>query len=393
MNNLLQIKNLLPELNSTELEDLEKLIKEQSSQNRKDLNTAISTGNTEDIDFFIKKVSFDDIYFKHIKNYVVPHIKSLHYLKKIDLGTIKFVPVDEESHKIFYILFNEIFDLGETFQHFQKRQRDEKFILPVSDILFSNLFCRLKVNFQYSGNEPYPVYLFFKSVLKNHPVIFKEIIDQFTKYGLSKVDYQENSLLISDLIKSGYQDILFQQAKNENNYQYLQNTISRNEIYSDQLMLTGLVSYHFPIVKNSFENGIPFFKSGDLLSSDEKAAYKNAFSSVFASKESLLIQEYIIDNIPDISVGNHIIVKTILNKLESKTEFDIERNEKRMELIHKIMNKYLDLDDEKILSFKSVLEKREESLAKNYLTKFINFHTLNTKLTFNSNESSKKNKI
>lgn len=398
MTNLLKIKDLLIELNSSEFENLQKLIEDQSSQNKKNFENSIYSGDVINIEKYIKKISFDDIYLKSIKNRIVPHIKSLHYLSTLDLGYTKFVPIDEESNKIFYILFNEIFDLGETFQNFKERQKTENFIIPTSDILFSNLFCRLKLNFEYyihDITEPYPKYLFLKACLKNHPDFFKGIVDNFTQNCLSKIDYQENSLLINDLIKSGYTETLFQQAKSEENYNYLKTIIPIHTICSKEFMIKGLLSYHFPIVKENFEHGIPFFEDQDSLSSNDKSIYKNALSIVFSSKESFLIQEYIINNISNISIGNHIIIKTLLHKLEDSYESDVDRNTQRMELVQKIMYKYSDLDEYNILSLNTLLEKRKDSLAKNLLIKFFQFDSLNKKFKFKSheNENNFKNKI
>lgn len=393
MPNLIKIESLLTELNTQEFEQLQKLVQTQIFNNRQKLELAIKTGDIVSIEKYIDKVSFDPSYLKNIKEKIVPHIKSLHYLSKTTIKGDNVAITSSDSIEIFYLLFKDVLELEEDYKLFLQKERKEKFTFTISDVLFANLFYKLKVNFEFSGKEPYPQYIFLKPFLQKNPDIFNKTIENFVNYSLSKIDYQENSLLIQDLIKIGYEKSLFEKAKNEENYNYMKTLLTIKNIYTDDFMLSGLANYHLPMVKESFENGIPFFNSDESLTAEQKANYKNIFSAVFSSKEALLIQEYIIDNIPDISIGNNIIVKTILHKLEDKFETDIERNNKRMELVFNLMSRYNDLNTEKINQLKFLLEKRTDSLSKELLTKFINFQTLNKKLapTFHLNE--KKNKI
>lgn len=393
MQNLIKIENLLTELNTQEFEQLQQLVQKQIANNRQSFELAVKTGDIISIEKYLDKVSFDPAYLKNIKARIVPHIKSLHYLSKTTIKGDNVPLTDSDSIEIFYLLFKDVLHLDEDYKIFLQKERKQNLTFPISDVLFVNLFHRTKLNFEFSGKEPYPEYIFLKTILQKNSDIFNKTIKNFVTYSLSKIDYQENSLLIQDLIKMGYQKSLFEQAKNEENYNYMKILVTVENIYTDDFMLSGLSNYHLPMVKESFENGVPFFKSENFLTPEQKATYKNVFSAVFSSKEALLIQAYIIDNIPDISVGNNIIVKTILHKLEDTFETDLDRNNNRMELILKIMYRYKELDIENITQFKLLLEKRKDSLSKEFLTKFINFHSLNERLpsTFHVNE--KKNKI
>lgn len=393
MQNLLQIQKLLTDLNTNDFQQLEKHIKTQISYNRKSFETAIEAGNVDSINEYFNKVCFDQDYLKFFNNKIVPHIKSLHYLSKQPIEASKFSLIDSESVETFHLLFQDILDLNPDYNIFKKEQRNDKLTFSLSDILFSYLFNRLKVSFTYDHETPYPKYIFLKPFLQKKPEIFKRTMDTFVNYTLSKIDFQENSLLITELIKFGYKEKLFEQAKNEKNYHYLQTIFSDKSGYNDAFMLKGLSIFNYSMVKQSFQHGIPFFKNDDSLSAEEKANYKNIFSKVFGSKDSLTIQQYIIDNIPDISVGNHIIVKTILYKLEDNSELDTERNNTRMELIQSIMGRYNQLAQEKILAFQSLLEKRTDSLGKEILTKFLNYNTLNNKLSSSFHTKEKKIKI
>lgn len=390
MQNLKTIENLLVDLNTQDFEQLQELIKKQIANNRISLNKAITEGNIEAIDLFIDKVNFDDTYISHLKKQVVPHIKSLHYLSQKNF-TQSFSITDLDTLNAFHLLFKDILDLGE-FNDFYKKNHTEKTKFSLSDVLFASLFHRLKLNFEYSGEEPYPKYVFIKSLVGKNEKVWNEILNNFCNSSLSGINFQDNSLLIAELLKAGFKDKLFQQAKNNDNYSYLKTLVDFDNIYNDNFMLSGLSSYHFPMVKESFEHGVPFFKSDETLTQEQKAQYKNVFSSVFASKESLDIQEFIIDNIDNISVGNHIIAKTILHKLEDTYETDFERNDKRIALINKILERYSELENEDILNFQKILQKRKDSYAKNLFEKFINYHLLNQKFPSTS-VTIKKNKI
>lgn len=377
MQNLEKIESLLPDLSTKEFELLQNLIQKQINDNRLNFNKAITEGNVEKIDLLIEKVNFDETYINTLRKQVVPHVKSLHYIHK-KIFQQKFHISDRETINTFHLLFKDILDLG-NFNDFYQKNYKEKLTFPLNDVLFAALFHRLKLNFEYSGEEPYPKYLFIKSLLGNNEEAFTKTLKSFCDYSLAKINYQENSLLINELLKLGFKDTLFQQAKNEENYKYLKSIANFNNIYDEKFMLSGLSKYHFSMVKECFEHGVPFFKYDETMSKTEKAHYKNVFSSVFSSKESFEIQDYIIENIDKINVANHIIVKTILHKLEDTYETDFERNDKRIELISKIIQRYQELEKEEVLSFQELLKKRKDSYAKNLFEKFIDYYLLSKK--------------
>lgn len=395
MQNLKTIEQLLPQLTSENFESLQLLIQKQISQNRNSFEKAIQLGDTDNIEKLQDKVSFDSNYFKDLRKKTVAHVKSLHYFMKHPVTQKQFPILDSEIFETFHFLFKEALMLDSNFTNFRKKIIDQNNPLKfnASDILFASLFHRLKLNFEYSCEEPYPVYLFLKSLMQKDSKVWEKTVKIFCQYSLSKIDYQENSLLIQDLIKMDLTMVLFEQAKNEKNYRYIKSIIPRESIFNDDFMLKGLESYHYPMVKESFDNGVAFFRADETMSSEEKARYKNAFSNVFSSKESLEIQNLIINKISDISLGNHIIVKTILHKLEDSFETDIERNEVRFNFIQSIVERYNELDNDKIIEFKIILAKRKDSRAKDYLCKFINFHDLNNKLSSHSEVSIKRHKI
>lgn len=390
MQPLQTIESILTTLNDKEFKSIEGLIKRQIANNRYQFEQALKEGDINKIENFIDKVSFDEDFLRATRRNVVPHLSSLDYLstKSIDL---KVFTSDIETLNTYYTLFNKVLDLG-TERTFLEQVRKEKLELNVSDILFSGLFYRLTTNFQFSAENPFSQYLFLKKFLEKEPIILKKMTDNFCEYSLHKINYQDNSLFIQELLTLGYQDNLFQKAKTLENYSYMKNLIPTKSIYNDAFMLAGLSSYHFPMVKECFESGVSFFKNDDTMTQQEKAQYKNVFSGVFSSKDSFEIQNFIIDNIPNISIGNHIIVKTIIHQLEQKFETDDERNKIRLELIQKVVNRYCELDFDSLLSLKQIINKRESSEAKNFMEKFIHYQEINNKLP-SKNIKENKSKI
>lgn len=371
MQPLQTIESILTTLTDKDFKSIELLIKKQIDNNRQSFQTAIKEGDIAQIEKLLDKVSFDEEFLKTVRRNVVPNLSSLDYLSTKPMSENMFT-TDPETLDTFYTLFNHVLDLGEE-RTFRDRVKKEKLAYNISDLLFAGLFYRLSVNFQYSGEEPFPQYLYLKKYLDKKPTVMKKIVDQFCQSSLHKINYQDKSVFIQELIKLGYKDTLFKQAKNLDNYSYMKNLIHVNNIYNDEFMLAGLSSYHFPMVKECFEAGVSFFRNDSNMTSGEKAQYKNVFSSVFSSKDSLEIQEFIIDNIPDISIGNHIIVKTIIHQLESSYETDIERNKTRLDFINKIFQRYNETNFETIKSLEQIISKREPSEAKTLLEKLIDY--------------------
>lgn len=390
MQPLQTIESILTTLNTQDFKSVEVLIKKQIEQNRKSFQQAIKDGDITQIENFLDKVSFDEEFLISVRRNVVPALSSMDYFATKSIEE-KVFTTDYETLNTFYTLFHDVLDLGEE-KTFSNRVKKEKLEFNLGDLLFAGLFYRLTSHFQFSEDANYPQYLFLKKFLDKEPAFFKKALYNFCEYTLHKISYQDNSLLIQDLLKLGYKDKLFQQAKTLENYSYLKNIVPIKNIYNDEFMLSGLSSYHFAMVNECFLVGIPFFNTDTTLSSEKKAQYKNVFSSVFASKDSLDIQNFIIDNIPDISVGNHIIVKTIFHKLEDKFETDIERNQQRVVLLNNVMNRYSQLSQDTLLSLKSIIDKRENSESKTLFEKFINYQLLNKKYPDNYHKEN-KNKI
>ena len=172
MPNLIKIESLLTELNTQEFEQLQKLVQTQIFNNRQKLELAIKTGDIVSIEKYIDKVSFDPSYLKNIKEKIVPHIKSLHYLSKTTVKGDNVAITGSDSIEIFYLLFKDVLELDDDYKLFLQKERKENLTFTISDVLFSNLFYRLKLNFEFLGKEPYPQYIFLKPFLQKNPDIF-----------------------------------------------------------------------------------------------------------------------------------------------------------------------------------------------------------------------------
>lgn len=188
MNNLENIKNLLPNLNNEDFKQIQALINQQIIDNRKIFETSIMTGDIDKIKEYSQKILLDTDYLSSTYRRVVPHIKTMHFLCKESLfeQQVKIEKID--IVETFYLLFKDILNLGDRFQ-FRKDIKDKTF--SANDVFFAGLFYKLHSNFCYSADEPYPKFIFLKSLFKNKPEELKKTINTFCEYSLKSVKYAE----------------------------------------------------------------------------------------------------------------------------------------------------------------------------------------------------------
>lgn len=379
------IKNFeenLPYFNLEQLESLTILIKKQILKNKLEFERSISLGDIENIETYIAKISFDKEYVHSLatKKLLHPNVNSIKFIyynenkiEKLENTNIEFC--DEIQKRYFFNIHKQHLKLGTLKEFLSSCNVDNTPTFKLKDLLVSSMIKALNVSFTYYGKNLYSSYVFLKSILKHDPELWDNTLQNFFVNTLKSVDYKKDSLFISALLKDGHTNILINKAKIEENYLYLKSIINIDNFYSDVLMVNSLKEFHLPVIKECFENGFPFFKEDETLTKEEKNNYKNAFSQVFSSKESLELQEYIIENIPDISVGKHIIVKTILNSLE-KEDLHNSKIAYRTELIKKIAIRYIELNRCEIDSLEEVLEKRKDSAGKDLLNKAFTYYDL-----------------
>ena len=191
----------------------------------------------------------------------------------------------------------------------------------------------------------------------------------------------------------GYKNKIFEKALLEENDAYLQSQFNPKHIYDEHLMLNVLKGNNYAMVKRAFSNNVPLFPDVNLYPKEIISSYKDAYSYVFASKDTFKIQQFIIDNIPKINIGNNIIIKTVLHQLEDKNETDRERNELRVELVKSIVDRLHELNYEEFISVKTLIDKREDSEGKDFFKKYSYFKELEEKFSNSSPTILKRNKI
>lgn len=390
MNNLENIKNLISDFNNEDFKNLQTLISQQVMSNRKEFENAIMLGDIEKVKEYSQKILMDTDYLSSTYRRVVPHIKTMHFLCKEGLfnHNVKIEKVD--IVETFYLLFKNVLNLGDNYE-FRKNLKDTTY--SANDVFFAGLFYKLHSSFCYSGDEPYPKFIFLKTLLKNQPDDFHKIIHNFCEYALKSVNYSENSLLIKELIDMGYKDKVFEKALSEENDAYLQSQFNPKHIYDEHLMLNVLKGNNYAMVKRAFEHGVDLFPDIEKFPKELISSYKNAYSYVFASKDTFKIQQFIINNIPKINIGNNIIIKTVLHQLEDVHETDIERNQLRVELVKSIVDRLSELNYEEFISIKTLIDKREDSEGKDFFKKYSYFKELEEKFSNPSSNKIKRNKI
>lgn len=390
MNNLENIKNLISDFNNEDFKNLQTLINQQVILNRKEFENAIMLGDIEKVKEYSQKILMETDYLSSTYRRVVPHIKTMHFLCKEGLfnHNVKIEKID--IVETFYLLFKDVLNLGDSYE-FRKNLKDKTY--SANDVFFAGLFYKLHSSFCYSGDEPYPKFIFIKALLKNQPEDFHEIIHNFCEYALKSVNYSENPLLIKELIEMGYKNKIFEKALLEENDAYLQSQFNPKHIYDEHLMLNVLKGNNYAMVKRAFSNNVPLFPDVNLYPKEIISSYKDAYSYVFASKDTFKIQQFIIDNIPKINIGNNIIIKTVLHQLEDKNETDRERNELRVELVKSIVDRLHELNYEEFISVKTLIDKREDSEGKDFFKKYSYFKELEEKFSNSSPTILKRNKI
>jgi hypothetical protein len=127
---------------------------------------------------------------------------------------------------------------------------------------------------------------------------------------------------------------------------------------------------------------------GISLSKCDKANYSQLF--MMTSSDGNATQDYVINNIDDICVGNHVILKTLLHIKNETID-----HKKKIQIINRVLEQY---PDDKFELIPNLLNKREDTervlFTKKYYDHRLLKNELNTKLEPSiNNESSKKLKL
>lgn len=321
----------------------------ESSNLWKDLyRLPIDNTNLETLDYVIK----GDI----------PNVKLGSYLMNDFSGDIREITGLSLSKKY----DKETIDSSHVFKELMK-SRVEKKLIYSSEKFDEKLFLKAK---DYLGEEK------FKEILP-------KAISSFAKYDISK-DFQymhqyiiENDLIIDLAIgisaPASY-DFFF----NKKEYaDYLNNC---SEDVKNEVMSSAIENAQGKKIKALHEFGLS-------LSVPEKQPYSNLFMKT--DEKSHEAQDYVISNIENVCIGNHVILKTMLHK-----SFDQKDDAVKINFIQKVLETY---SDEDMKSMPVILNKREPTPRVLFTQKYYEYRKLNLEmheeLDNGSNQEVKKLKI
>jgi hypothetical protein len=380
----MDIKKVLEMFADYSLQDL-RLLKQEINKlefaRNRELLSHISTGNLQEVKrFFDLGVNWDDANFwKDIYRVSIDNtnMETLDYLINGNIPNIKL-------GNFFVSGFNgdmqdlagykrdaqgETYDSSFIFKQFMK-SRVSKSLQYASDKFNEDLFLNAEGFLgekEFSELLPKAIRCFSRgNVSKGYDRMHQYIIDN----DLTKI------LLFGIHDKESY-DFFF------NKKEYINYLNNASDEVRQEIMTSALEASQLEKIKALHNFGIS-------LSVSSKKAYSDLFMK--SDEGAHKAQEYVINHIEDVRIGNHVILKTMLHK-----GFDSKDDDFKINLIQQVLEQY---SDEDMKSMPVILNKRELTPRVMFATKYYDYRKLKSNIDEelknnpgNDNQDVKKLKI